>query len=58
MARKIVVGIKNSSVFSVKEGRECEVLKEEFYNGEGHYYLEDIHTGERFQSPDIFWKEK
>ena len=56
MAKKIVVGTKNNSVFDVVKGRKCVVLKSFWYNSEGWYLLEDIETKERFESPDVFWE--
>lgn len=52
-----VKGTLNSAMWEVEEGKECEVLDEFFYNGEGWYKLRDIKTGKIFESPDVFWKE-
>lgn len=53
--KKIVVGNTDNSIFDVKKGRKCIVLKSFWYNGEGWYVLKDIHTEEKFESPDVFW---
>ena len=38
------------------KGKVCQVVKEFWYNGEGHYRLKDEH-GKTFDSPDVFWSE-
>lgn len=53
--KKIVIGNTNNSIFNVRKGRGCIVLKSFWYNGEGWYVLKDIKTKEKFESPDIFW---
>ena len=55
---KTVIGKTNNSIFDVREGRVCLVLKSFWYNGEGWYALRDTKTGEQFESPDVFWKLK
>ena len=57
MEKKIVVANIDAKMFGAVKGRKCVVLKGEFYNGEGHYTLKDVETGEKFNSPDIFWEE-
>lgn len=56
--KKIVIGQTDNSIFDVKKGRRCVVLKSFWYNGEGWYALKDINTNEKFESPDIFWKSE
>ena len=56
--KKIVIGKTNNSMFNVIDGRECFVVKSFWYNGEGWYELRDLKTDERFESPDVFWKDK
>ncbi|QST02168.1 hypothetical protein IMZ31_22205 (plasmid) [Pontibacillus sp. ALD_SL1] len=55
---KTVVARKEAKIFGALKDRKCEVLKEDFYNGEGHYVLKDVKTGEVFESPDVFWGEQ
>ena len=52
-----VQGNTNNSYFGVTTERVCEIIKEYFYNGETHYTLKDAVTGEKFDSPTVFWKE-
>lgn len=43
--------------FGATEGRQCEILRTYFRNGEHHHSLRDVVTGETFASPAIFWSE-
>ena len=46
-----------NEIFGATKGRVCEVLRNYWANGEGHYRLYDRITGEGFESPDVFWDD-
>lgn len=48
---------KDASMWEAVKGRTAKVLKSYWDNGEGWYKLEDLNTGEVFESPDVFWRE-
>lgn len=53
---RVVIGKRDIVMWNVKFGKRCRVLDSYTYNGEGWYKLECIKTGEKFDSPDVFWK--
>jgi hypothetical protein len=63
MARDAIIGATvrpagaTNEMFGVTPRRTCVVADSFWENGEGHYQLEDVDTGEVFESPDVFWAE-
>lgn len=48
----------DNALFHCQPGRQAEVLREFWRNGESWYRLRDTTTGERFDSPDTLWTEE
>lgn len=53
-----VVPHRVSDLFGAEPGRACCVLRWAWRNGEGWLRLADLSTGDVFESPDCFWRER